>query len=376
MNKYIFPNKNIDFQYDEHFLNVINTMLKKICAKFNFSSKLSLIKIIKSIDDLNYIQKKKLYSPDIIYKIMHTYKYVTQDIEISENELNQLFNILAFQFFIKNISISNVEEHINSLENIIYVDDIKVTLNNKISENIEFNFNDNNINLSINTTFERLKKISNTNIILDNSPHWIKNYISSIKKDVDSMLNIKNISISDNDSIKLIETNILEGLQLIKDSWPEMYEEVNFYIKQIVILDPPMSSSFSDINCHGCTFFINNNNSPVWWAENIVHECSHMKLNTILASETHLNNPYTYTDKVPWRQDSRPLIGVLHGTYVYSRMYLLLKKIYSYQSNDYILNRMNEVYNELKIGIKLLEDKGDFTNRALLNEIKSTKSDY
>ncbi|MBK3941239.1 HEXXH motif-containing putative peptide modification protein [Staphylococcus haemolyticus] len=376
MNKYIFPNKNIDFQYDEHFLNVINTMLKKICAKFNFSSKLSLIKIIKSIDDLNYIQKKKLYSPDIIYKIMHTYKYVTQDIEISENELNQLFNILAFQFFIKNISISNVEEHINSLENIIYVDDIKVTLNNKISENIEFNFNDNNINLSINTTFERLKKISNTNIILDNSPHWIKNYISSIKKDVDSMLNIKNISISDNDSIKLIETNILEGLQLIKDSWPEMYEEVNFYIKQIVILDPPMSSSFSDINCHGCTFFINNNNSPVWWAENIVHECSHMKLNTILASETHLNNPYTYTDKVPWRQDSRPLIGVLHGTYVYSRMYLLLKKIYSYQSNDYILNRMNEVYNELKIGIKLLEDKGDFTNRALLNEIKSIKSDY
>lgn len=376
MNKYIFPNKNIDFQYDEHFLNVINTMLKKICAKFNFSSKLSLIKIIKSIDDLNYIQKKKLYSPDIIYKIIHTYKYVTQDIEISENELNQLFNILAFQFFIKNISISNVEEHINSLENIIYVDDIKVTLNNKISENIEFNFNDNNINLSINTTFERLKKISNTNIILDNSPHWIKNYISSIKKDVDSMLNIKNISISDNDSIKLIETNILEGLQLIKDSWPEMYEEVNFYIKQIVILDPPMSSSFSDINCHGCTFFINNNNSPVWWAENIVHECSHMKLNTILASETHLNNPYTYTDKVPWRQDSRPLIGVLHGTYVYSRMYLLLKKIYSYQSNDYILNRMNEVYNELKIGIKLLEDKGDFTNRALLNEIKSIKSDY
>lgn len=376
MNKYIFPNKNIDFQYDEHFLNVINTMLKKICAKFNFSSKLSLIKIIKSIDDLNYIQKKKLYSPDIIYKIMHTYKYVTQDIEISENELNQLFNILAFQFFIKNISISNVEEHINSLENIIYVDDIKVTLNNKISENIEFNFNDNNINLSINTTFERLKKISNTNIILDNSPHWIKNYISSIKKDVDSMLNIKNISISDNDSIKLIETNILEGLQLIKDSWPEMYEEVNFYIKQIVILDPPMSSSFSDINCHGCTFFINNNNSPVWWAENIVHECSHMKLNTILASETHLNNPYTYTDKVPWRQDSRPLIGVLHGTYVYSRMYLLLKNIYSYQSNDYILNRMNEVYNELKIGIKLLEDKGDFTNRALLNEIKSIKSDY
>lgn len=376
MNKYIFPNKNIDFQYDEHFLNVINTMLKKICAKFNFSSKLSLIKIIKSIDDLNYIQKKKLYSPDIIYKIMHTYKYVTQDIEISENELNQLFNILAFQFFIKNISISNVEEHINSLENIIYVDDIKVTLNNKISENIEFNFNDNNINLSINTTFERLKKISNTNIILDNSPHWIKNYISSIKKDVDSMLNIKNISISDNDSIKLIETNILEGLQLIKDSWPEMYEEVNFYIKQIVILDPPMSSSFSDINCHGCTFFINNNNSPVWWAENIVHECSHMKLNTILASETHLNNPYTYTDKVPWRQDSRPLIGVLHGTYVYSRRYLLLKKIYSYQSNDYILNRMNEVYNELKIGIKLLEDKGDFTNRALLNEIKSIKSDY
>ncbi|MEX6239210.1 aKG-HExxH-type peptide beta-hydroxylase [Staphylococcus haemolyticus] len=376
MNKYIFPNKNIDFQYDEHFLNVINTMLKKICAKFNFSSKLSLIKIIKSIDDLNYIQKKKLYSPDIIYKIMHTYKYVTQDIEISENELNQLFNILAFQFFIKNISISNVEEHINSLENIIYVDDIKVTLNNKISENIEFNFNDNNINLSINTTFERLKKISNTNIILDNSPHWIKNYISSIKKDVDSMLNIKNISISDNDLIKLIETNILEGLQLIKDSWPEMYEEVNFYIKQIVILDPPMSSSFSDINCHGCTFFINNNNSPVWWAENIVHECSHMKLNTILASETHLNNPYTYTDKVPWRQDSRPLIGVLHGTYVYSRMYLLLKKIYSYQSNDYILNRMNEVYNELKIGIKLLEDKGDFTNRALLNEIKSIKSDY
>ena len=57
-------------------------------------------------------------------------------------------------------------------------------------------------------------------------------------------------------------------------------------------------------------------------------------------------------------------------------MYLLLKKIYSYQSNDYILNRMNEVYNELKIGIKLLEDKGDFTNRALLNEIKSIKSDY
>lgn len=36
MNKYIFPNKNIDFQYDEHFLNVINTMLKKIVPNLIF----------------------------------------------------------------------------------------------------------------------------------------------------------------------------------------------------------------------------------------------------------------------------------------------------------------------------------------------------
>jgi hypothetical protein len=55
-----------------------------------------------------------------------------------------------------------------------------------------------------------------------------------------------------------------------------------------------------------------------WFLEHLVHECSHLHLNALLALDPILTNPNDI-HKAPIRPDPRPLFQVLHGTFVLAR---------------------------------------------------------
>ena len=55
-----------------------------------------------------------------------------------------------------------------------------------------------------------------------------------------------------------------------------------------------------------------------WFLEHLVHECSHLHLNALLAFDPLLTNPNDI-HQAPIRPDPRPLFQVLHGTFVLAR---------------------------------------------------------
>jgi hypothetical protein len=55
-----------------------------------------------------------------------------------------------------------------------------------------------------------------------------------------------------------------------------------------------------------------------WFLEHLVHECSHLHLNALLALDPLLTNP-AEINQAPIRPDPRPMFQILHGTFVLAR---------------------------------------------------------
>ena len=55
-----------------------------------------------------------------------------------------------------------------------------------------------------------------------------------------------------------------------------------------------------------------------WFLEHLVHECSHLHLNNLMAFDPVLTNPMEI-HQAPIRPDPRPMFQVLHGTFVLAR---------------------------------------------------------
>lgn len=55
-----------------------------------------------------------------------------------------------------------------------------------------------------------------------------------------------------------------------------------------------------------------------WFLEHLVHECSHLHLNALLALDPLLTNP-SEINQAPIRPDPRPMFQILHGTFVLAR---------------------------------------------------------
>ncbi|MGF7229625.1 MAG: aKG-HExxH-type peptide beta-hydroxylase [Candidatus Saccharibacteria bacterium] len=80
------------------------------------------------------------------------------------------------------------------------------------------------------------------------------------------------------------------------------------------------SSSSADINIGSIEMSLPTN--PIEAGEMIVHEsCGHGVLNSVLGALELIKNPPTRADQyAPWRDDPRPLMGLLHGIYSFSRV--------------------------------------------------------
>ena len=91
-------------------------------------------------------------------------------------------------------------------------------------------------------------------------------------------------------------------------------------------------------------------NAPLRVCESLMHECMHLQLSLVehhITLVTH-SDPILYS---PWRTDSRPPSGVLHGIYAFTAILEFLRRlegvtIYPYDL-EYIRRRQEEIEPEL-----------------------------
>lgn len=159
---------------------------------------------------------------------------------------------------------------------------------------------------------------------------------------------------------KLLFTQILTDL---KKSLPADWTDLISIIKTVTLVNIPGRQnqlnhfSGSDTNRWGA-LHMSRNLSPENIAECFTHEASHHWLNLyeLYCSQEFIKDGWDsnlFTS--PWRTDKRPLMGIYHGIYVFSNVYILLKYLESISKCDNV-ERIYRVGAQVKRGIEILEN--------------------
>lgn len=155
--------------------------------------------------------------------------------------------------------------------------------------------------------------------------------------------------------------------ELIKDIWPEAYQEMKLLISKVVWFSSNSFWSSSEPSTFGAIYV---NPLPSWtvanFVETIIHETGHHALMISQARSQFLLNP----DKMvtsPLRKDLRPLNGVLHATFVLSRMAEVMSRLgnmsLEYQDQCFQMAKLNTT--RLRQGIDTLHHNAMFTDAGM-----------
>ena len=122
----------------------------------------------------------------------------------------------------------------------------------------------------------------------------------------------------------LLETDLqslhdgaMQALALIGAVDAEMHAEITAHVSLIKLFNGAGVEGFSSPKAFGAIWLRlpEPDKEISWFLEHLVHECSHLHLNALLALDPLLINPQEI-HHAPIRPDPRPLFQVLHGTFV------------------------------------------------------------
>ena len=112
-----------------------------------------------------------------------------------------------------------------------------------------------------------------------------------------------------------------DAVQLLKNAWPEVLDELQIVVSNVLFFDFPGMLGFSGVAYHGGIFLqVDDLADPVKLAENILHEGSHVRLNAAMANVRYLLSDHDERHASPLRDDPRPMFGIFHQMFVLGRM--------------------------------------------------------
>lgn len=107
-----------------------------------------------------------------------------------------------------------------------------------------------------------------------------------------------------------------EALQALRKADPDMAAEFDELVTRVKLFIGHGYLGFSSPAAFGAIFMRLPDADPIdYFIEHLVHETSHLSLNTLMVHDPLLENP----SKAPLRDDPRPLYQILHATFVLGR---------------------------------------------------------
>lgn len=98
-----------------------------------------------------------------------------------------------------------------------------------------------------------------------------------------------------------------------------------------------------------------------YWIEHLVHEVSHLKLELLLQQDRLVLNPADHRFEAPIRKDLRPMHGVLHATFVLSRMVRVFRFLVKAGYRGDYEKRLGALERRFSNGMATLRGKAVFT---------------
>ncbi len=112
-----------------------------------------------------------------------------------------------------------------------------------------------------------------------------------------------------------------EAFAILRTVWPSAHGEVQDFVRRAVFFEGRVALGFTEFRCNGTIFLRRDRVSdPVEFAEEILHEASHVRLNSALAISPMILNDDKELYSSPLRQDPRPMFGVFHQMFVLTRL--------------------------------------------------------
>ncbi len=111
----------------------------------------------------------------------------------------------------------------------------------------------------------------------------------------------------------------------------------------------------------------NDRNSVLRVAENLIHETLHLQLTLFEGLSPLVNTASTWSMHSPWKQEQRPVQGLLHGLYVFSVLRWMWRQVSETTQNrterDFALRRIAEIDEEVS-SIRALEESPALTEEG------------
>ncbi|RQO29670.1 hypothetical protein DBR32_15540 [Taibaiella sp. KBW10] len=143
---------------------------------------------------------------------------------------------------------------------------------------------------------------------------------------------------------------IREGIKIIQNFWPEMLAEIKVTLKQLFIFKSEKVIGFVDFGSHGSIWLRESAiRTPLQFAEELIHECSHMRLNAMHALNPLFSNPDSELFTSPLRPDRRPMFGVFHQMFVLLRLKKFFTNVHTLPRNGYDLSLKNNITIDSKL---------------------------
>jgi HEXXH motif-containing protein len=153
---------------------------------------------------------------------------------------------------------------------------------------------------------------------------------------------------------------IFKAYGLIQEHWPEIESHVGTSIRTIHLVKSPYVDRH--MSCTSEQFFgsiLSSTGDEYQLAEAIVHEYSHNLLNMVILSgeifEGQVPREESYYS--PWREDPRPIAGVLHAVFVFVNVSELLERVSnSIPEVSYLNVRKIDNLIRLRTGLMVLKE--------------------
>ncbi len=117
-----------------------------------------------------------------------------------------------------------------------------------------------------------------------------------------------------------------KAMSLIKQYWPKMYGEAVGHIRMIALLKGDSIGALTH-SCFQGGIFLMHRDDLMWTAENLIHEFGHSRLDQLFELDDLIGNGEEERYRSPWRDDPRPVKGIVHGLFVFTRIALWYERL-------------------------------------------------
>lgn len=157
---------------------------------------------------------------------------------------------------------------------------------------------------------------------------------------------------------------IAEAIYLIEAVAPAIHTEYAELVSRIKLFQGRVLRGETNTRVYGAVFL----RLPppayrqvVYWIEHLVHEIAHLRLELLRVHDPLVTNDLVPRYEAPFRRDPRPMLGVLHATFVAARMMTVLRALAGAYPNTIYNARLSSIAAKFDVGMVSLRGAGEFT---------------